>query len=71
MHMDPRIKTPAADLRAQFELETGAVRGMNESFKSLEQVQSVREQLAERSTERWKFAAVGVSFRRAEKNCGT
>ncbi|HEV7513850.1 MAG TPA: hypothetical protein VGO27_19295, partial [Candidatus Acidoferrum sp.] len=51
LHMDPRIKTPAAELRAQFEMETGAVRGMNESFKSLAQVRSVREQLAERSTE--------------------
>jgi photosystem II stability/assembly factor-like uncharacterized protein len=50
LKMDPRIKTPAADLRAQFEMETGAVRGMNESFKSLEQVRSVSEQLAERST---------------------
>ena len=50
LHMDPRIKTPAAELRAQFEIETGAVRGMNESFKSLGQVQSVGEQLAELST---------------------
>jgi len=50
LHMDPRIKTPAAELRAQFEMETGAVRGMNESFKSLAQVQSVREQLAELSS---------------------
>jgi ABC-type phosphate transport system auxiliary subunit len=47
--MDPRIKTPVAELRAQFEMETGAVRGMNESFKSLAQVRSVHEQLAERS----------------------
>jgi hypothetical protein len=50
LKMDPRIKTPAGELRAQFEMETGAVRGMNESFKSLEQVRSVSEQLAERST---------------------
>jgi hypothetical protein len=49
LHMDPRIKTPAAELRAQFEMETGAVRGMNESFKSLGQAQSVGEQLAELS----------------------
>jgi hypothetical protein len=47
LHMDPRIKTPAEGLRAQFEMETAAVRGMNESLKSLGQVQSVREQLAE------------------------
>jgi photosystem II stability/assembly factor-like uncharacterized protein len=50
LHMDPRIKTPAAELRAQFAMETGAVREMNESFKSLVQVQSVREQLAELSS---------------------
>ena len=49
LHMDPRIKTSVAELRAQFEMETGAVRGMNESFKSLAQVQSVGEQLAELS----------------------
>ena len=49
LHMDPRIKTPVAELRAQFEMETGSVRGMNESFKSLGQVQSVGEQLAELS----------------------
>jgi hypothetical protein len=48
--MDPRIKTAVAELRAQFEMETGTVRGMNESFKSLAQVRSVREQLVERST---------------------
>ena len=51
LHMDPRVKTPAAELRAQFEMETGAVRGMNDSFKSLGQVRSVREQLAERFAE--------------------
>jgi photosystem II stability/assembly factor-like uncharacterized protein len=51
VHMDPRIKTPAAELRAQFEMETGAVRAMNESFKSLAQVRSVHEQLTERSSE--------------------
>jgi photosystem II stability/assembly factor-like uncharacterized protein len=49
LEMDPRIKTSQADLRAQFEMEAGSVRGMNESFKALAQVQSVRKQLAERS----------------------
>jgi photosystem II stability/assembly factor-like uncharacterized protein len=47
LQMDPRIKTPATELREQFAMETGAVRGMNESYKSLSQVRSVREQLAE------------------------
>jgi photosystem II stability/assembly factor-like uncharacterized protein len=51
LRMDPRIKTPTNELRAQFEMETGAVRGMNESFKSLGQVRSVQEQLTNRSTE--------------------
>jgi hypothetical protein len=51
LRMDPRIKTPVAELRAQFEMEAGSVRSMNESFKSLAQVRSVREQLAELSTE--------------------
>ena len=51
LRMDPRIKTPTNELRAQFEMETGAVRGMNETFKSLGQVRSVQEQLTKRSTE--------------------
>ena len=45
LRMDPRIKNPSPELRSQFEMETGAVRGMNESFKLLNQVRSVREQL--------------------------
>jgi len=51
LRMDPRIKTPGTELRAQFEMETGVVQGMNESFKSLAQVRSVHEQLTERSAE--------------------
>jgi hypothetical protein len=50
LKMDPRIKTLETGLRAQFEMETGAVRGMNESFKSLAQVKSVREQFHARAT---------------------
>jgi photosystem II stability/assembly factor-like uncharacterized protein len=51
LRMDPRIKTLEAGLRAQFVMESGVVRGMNESFKSLAQVKSVREQLHARATE--------------------
>jgi len=47
LKMDPRIKSSEADLRAQFAMESGAVRGMNESFKMLAEVRSVREQLDE------------------------
>ena len=43
--MDPRIKTPLADLQAQASLQAGAVTGMNQSFDALSQVQSVRAQL--------------------------
>ncbi|MEQ1474055.1 MAG: glycoside hydrolase, partial [Candidatus Acidiferrum sp.] len=49
LKMDPRIKTADAELRAQFEMESGSVRGMNESFKMLSEVRSVRQQLDERS----------------------
>jgi photosystem II stability/assembly factor-like uncharacterized protein len=45
--MDPRITASPEALRKQFEMETGAVEGMNESFESLALVQSVRAQLKE------------------------
>jgi len=47
IRMDPRIKTSFADLRKQFEMQSGSVEGMNESFGVLLQVQSVRAQLKE------------------------
>jgi photosystem II stability/assembly factor-like uncharacterized protein len=47
--MDPRIQTPSEDLRKQHEMQLGAVEGMNESYESLEQVKSVREQIKELS----------------------
>jgi len=49
VRMDPRIKTSEADLHKQFAMETGAVRGMDESYEALRQVQSVRAQLAARA----------------------
>jgi photosystem II stability/assembly factor-like uncharacterized protein len=47
--MDPRIHTAFEDLRKQQEMEIGAVEGMNDSYESLEQVKSVREQIKEMS----------------------
>jgi photosystem II stability/assembly factor-like uncharacterized protein len=47
--MDPRISTSLADLAKQFEMQSGAVEGMNESYETLEQVQSVRAQLKDRA----------------------
>ncbi|HET8922104.1 MAG TPA: hypothetical protein VFN26_03805 [Candidatus Acidoferrum sp.] len=45
--MDPRIKATLAELRRQFETQSGSVEGMNESFEALTQVRSVRGQLKE------------------------
>ena len=45
LKMDPRIQTSLDDLRKQHEMEVAAVEGMDESYESLEQVKSVREQI--------------------------
>jgi ABC-type phosphate transport system auxiliary subunit len=47
--MDPRIKTSEADLHKQFEMQSGAVQGMNQSYEALRQVQSLRAQLKDRA----------------------
>ncbi|HEY2120850.1 MAG TPA: hypothetical protein VGH37_16795 [Candidatus Acidoferrum sp.] len=47
LKMDPRITASASDLAKQFEMESEAVAGMDDSYESLEQVQSVRAQLKE------------------------
>jgi len=54
--MDPRIKSPLADLRKQFEMQSGSVEGMNKSFEALSQVRSVRAQLKERAAKAAKGA---------------
>jgi photosystem II stability/assembly factor-like uncharacterized protein len=51
LKMDPRINTPLDHLRKQYDMETGAVAGMNSSYESLEQVKSVREQIKDLSKE--------------------
>jgi len=47
--MDPRINTSLAVLGKQFEMESGSVEGMNQSYEALAQVRSVRTQLKERA----------------------
>ena len=47
--MDPRIATSLADLRKQFEMQSGSGKGMNESFDALAQVRSIRAQLKDRA----------------------
>jgi photosystem II stability/assembly factor-like uncharacterized protein len=49
VRMDPRIKTPEVDLRKQFAMLSGIVEGMNETFEALQQVRSLRPQLADRA----------------------
>jgi photosystem II stability/assembly factor-like uncharacterized protein len=58
--MDPRISTSLADLAKQFEMQSGAVEGMNESYATLEQVQSVRAQLKDRAVKAGKGAAANA-----------
>ena len=47
--MDPRVTTSLADLRKQFEMESGSVQGMNQSYEALMQVSSVHAQLKDLS----------------------
>jgi hypothetical protein len=56
VEMDPRIKTGYIDLRKQFEMESGSVDGMNQSYEALAQVRSVRAQLKERAAKAGKGA---------------
>jgi membrane-bound lytic murein transglycosylase len=58
--MDPRISTSLADLAKQFEMQSGAVEGMNESYETLEQVQSVRAQLKDRAAKAGKGAVANA-----------
>jgi hypothetical protein len=54
--MDPRITASLTDLAKQFEMQSGAVEGMNESYEILQQVQSVRAQLKDRAAKAGKSA---------------
>jgi photosystem II stability/assembly factor-like uncharacterized protein len=49
VRMDPRIKTPLAELARQFEMQMGCVKGMNDSYAALQQVRALREQLKARA----------------------
>jgi len=43
--MDPRVKSPAADIAKQFAMQQAAAKGMNESFEALSEVQASRAQV--------------------------
>jgi hypothetical protein len=67
--MDPRIAMPLADLRKQFEMQSGSVDGMNKSFAALAQVRSVRAQLKERAAKAGK-GAVAEAIAALDKQAG-
>ena len=46
--LDPRVKTPEAGLRQQFELSLQAYEGMNRSFDALEEVRGLRARVKQR-----------------------
>jgi photosystem II stability/assembly factor-like uncharacterized protein len=72
--MDPRITTSLPDLRKQFEMESGSVEGMNQSYEALAQVRSVRAQLKELAAKAGKgklFDAVSALDKKAAELEGT
>jgi hypothetical protein len=68
VEMDPRIKTPNIALRKQFEMESSAVAGMNESFAGLGRVQAVRAQLKDRASNAGK-GALADSIATLDRQC--
>src|SRR5215471_10738294 len=65
--MDPRITTSLPDLRKQFEMQSGSVDGMNQSYEALGQVRSLRAQLKERAVKAGK-GAVADAIAALDKN---
>jgi len=55
--MDPRVKTPSADLARQFELATQICAAMHEDFTALREVQSLRARLKKLKARAGKTAA--------------
>jgi hypothetical protein len=68
VEMDPRIKTPLIALHKQFEMQTGAVAGMNESFAALARAKSVRSQLKNLAAKAGK-GALADSIVALDKKC--
>jgi photosystem II stability/assembly factor-like uncharacterized protein len=68
VRMDPRITNSLADLRKQFEMESGSVEGMNRSYEALMQVRSIRAQLKERSAKAGK-SKLADSIAALDKEC--
>jgi photosystem II stability/assembly factor-like uncharacterized protein len=69
VNMDPRIATPLDDLRKQHDMQVGAAEGMNDSYESLEQVQSVRAQLKDLSAKVTGDAKLTKDLAALDKQC--
>ncbi len=67
--MDPRVTTSPSDLGKQFDMQSGAVEGMNESFEALAQVKSVRAQLKQLAGKAGK-GALGEKIEALDKQAG-
>ncbi|HXP23165.1 MAG TPA: hypothetical protein VN807_03460 [Candidatus Sulfotelmatobacter sp.] len=67
--MDPRITTPLDDLRKQHDMQAGAVEGMNDSYESLVQAQSVRAQLKDLSAKVSGNAKLSSNLAALDKQC--
>jgi len=67
--MDPRVTTPLDDLRKQHDMQVGAVEGMNDSYQSLVQVQSVRAQLKDLSAKVSGNAKLSKDLAALDKQC--
>ena len=67
--MDPRIQTSLDDLRKQQAMQMGAVKGMNESFETLEQVKSVRAQLKDLEGKAAGNAKLAKDLEALDKQC--
>jgi hypothetical protein len=69
VRMDPRITTSLDDLRKQHDIELGATEGMNDSYESLEQVQSVRAQLKDLTAKAGGNAKLSGNLASLDKQC--
>ena len=69
LKMDPRITTSLDDLRKQYDLQAGAVEGMDDTYESLEQVKSVRAQIKDRSKDARGKETLGKELAALDSQC--
>lgn len=65
--MDPRIQTSLDGLRKQYEMQMGAVQGMNETFAALKEVRALRAKLKERAAKAGPGSAAAAAIAALDK----